>query len=238
MKSSIKEEGPVFSLAVIVVPLAIVLLMWFVFWGEFRFNENFTDLGVYPRTIRGLRGVLFSPFIHANLEHLYNNSIPMLVLLAGLFYFYRPVAWKVFFIIYLFSGLGTWCIGRESYHIGASAIVYGLVAFLFFKGIWSGHYRLVAFSLIVVFLYGSLVWGTLPLDPGMSWEGHLSGFLSGFLLAFFVKRKIPRPTTYAWQRKDFREDEDPFLRYFDKDGNFIEKLEIDDDAIDEQEERL
>lgn len=221
---SLKEKDFGFSLQVLLVPLATVLLMWLVFWAEFRFRENLTEFGVYPRSFTGLRGVLFSPFIHSSLEHLFNNSIPFLVLLAGLFYFYRPVAWKVFLMIYLFSGLGTWLIGRESYHIGASGIIYGLAAFLFFKGIWSKHYRLTAFSLIVIFLYGGLIWGTIPLDPGMSWEGHLSGLVSGLLLAFFVKRNIPKPAKFEWEQEGFREDDDPFLRHFDKDGNFIEEL--------------
>ncbi len=237
MHSSNKKQDFGFSPQVLIFPLATVLLMWMVFWSELSFRENFTNLGVYPRTLKGLRGVLFSPFIHANLEHLYNNSIPFLVLLAGLFYFYKSVAWKVFWIIYLFSGLGTWFIGRESYHIGASGIIYGLASFLFFKGIWSKHYRLTAFSLIVIFLYGSLIWGTMPLDPQMSWEGHLSGFLSGVVLAFFIKRNIPKPVRYDWEREDFRESDDIFMQHFDINGNFIEEFpEMKQNDADDEDE--
>lgn len=198
--------------------------MLLVFWFELRFGFNFTPHGILPRKISGLQGIVFGPFIHSSLEHLYNNSIPMIVLSAGLFYFYRPVSGKVFLWLLLLSGLGTWLIGREAYHIGASGMIYALAAFLFFKGIWSGHYRLTAFSLIVIFLYGSLIWGTLPLDPGMSWEGHLSGALSGLILAFVIRKDILKPEKYEWQKPDYEEENDPFLRHFDENGNFIEEL--------------
>ena len=219
-----------FTTGVIAYPLAFVVLMWLVFWFELRFNFNFTSNGVLPRTFSGLRGIIFSPFIHSSLEHLYNNSIPLVALMSGLFYFYRPIAWKVILLIGLFSGIGTWAIGREAYHIGASGIIYGLASFLFFKGIWSRYYRLTAFSLIVVFLYGSLIWGTMPLDPDMSWEGHLSGFFSGTLLALFIRQNIAKPQKYEWEKIDYNENDDPFLRHFDEDGNFIEFLPEDQDA--------
>ncbi|MGB3775835.1 MAG: rhomboid family intramembrane serine protease [Leeuwenhoekiella sp.] len=202
MKTYGEPEPFKFTIGVILYPLLMVFIMLLVFWFELRFNENFTPHGILPRSVSGLQGIVFSPFIHATLQHLYNNSIPFIVLTGGLFYFYREVAWKVFIFILLFSGMGTWLIGREAYHIGASGMVYGLAAFLFFKGIWSGHYRLIAFSLIVIFLYGSLVWGTMPLDPGMSWEGHLCGFLSGMLLALSIKQKIPTPIKYNWENPD------------------------------------
>ncbi len=222
-----------FNPGVIAYPLAFVIVMWLVFWFELRFNFNFTSNGILPRTLSGIQGIVFSPFIHSSLEHLYNNSIPLMALMTGLFYFYRPVAWKVILMIALFSGIGTWAIGREAYHIGASGMVYGLASFLFFKGIWSKYYRLTAFSLIVVFLYGSLIWGTVPLDPGMSWEGHLSGFLSGTLLALFIRQNIARPKKYEWEKVDYNEEDDPFLKHFDENGNFIEILPEDEIGSDE-----
>ncbi|WP_031426273.1 rhomboid family intramembrane serine protease [Flavimarina sp. Hel_I_48] len=239
MKSHSETNHFKFSLTVLAYPLALVFVMLIVFWYELRFHENFTPHGIMPRTFSGLQGILFSPFIHATLQHLYNNSIPFIVLTGGLFYFYRAVAGKVFVLLFLFSGIGTWIIGRESYHIGASGIVYGLAAFLFFKGIWSGYYRLIAFSLIVIFLYGSLVWGTMPLDPGMSWEGHLSGFASGLFLAYFIRQKIPKPVKYEWENPDFNAENDDFLRHFDKDGNFIEFLpEEEEDTIEDVTSRV
>ena len=211
-----------FSIGVVLYPLIVVLSLWLVFWFELRFGYNFTPFGVKPREISGLVGIIFSPFIHSTLSHLWHNSVPTLVLIAGLFYFYKPVAWQVLFWIVLGSGLGTWLIGRDAYHIGASGVVYGLASFLFFKGIWSKHYRLTAFSLIVVFLYGSLIWGTMPIRDGMSWEGHLSGFLTGLILAFVFKAKIAKPVKYVWETEAYNPEDDPFLQQFDKDGNFID----------------
>lgn len=221
-----------FTPEVVWVPFAFVLLIWLVFWFELKFGFNFTPYGVLPRTLKGIVGIFFSPFIHSDLSHLWHNTVPAVVLTGGLFYFYREVAWKVLVIIIIGAGLGTWLIGREAYHIGASGVIYGLAAFLFFKGIWSKNFRLTAFSLIVVFLYGSLIWGTMPLQEGMSWEGHLSGFLSGTILAFVIKSKIARPTKYVWESENFKEEEDPFLRQFDANGNFIDPIDEDDENSD------
>lgn len=219
-----------FTTGVVLYPLIGVLTLWLVFWFELKFGYNFTPYGVLPRDLKGLLGIIFSPFIHSNLSHLWHNSVPVLVLMAGLIYFYKPVAGRVLFWVAIGSGLGTWLIGREAYHIGASGVVYGLASFLFFKGIWSKHYRLTAFSLIVVFLYGSLIWGTMPIRDGMSWEGHLSGFVTGLVLAIVIKSKIAKPVKYVWETEAYNPDEDPFLQQFDKDGNFIDPtLEEDDD---------
>ncbi|MEP3211014.1 MAG: rhomboid family intramembrane serine protease [Maribacter sp.] len=211
-----------FSNAVLVAPLMAVLLIWFVFWMELHFKINLNDFGLYPRRFSGLQGIFFGPFIHGSLEHLYNNTIPLAVLLASLFYFYRQVAFKVILFGLLFSGLITWVIGRPSYHIGASGIIYLLASFIFFKGIFTKHYRLVALSLVVVFVYGSLLWYIFPMKDGISWEGHLGGFLTGLAMAFFMKASIPQTKKFAWEQEDYNEKEDEFLQHFDEDGNFIE----------------
>lgn len=214
-----------FSNAVLVAPLLAMLTIWFVYWMELRFQTNLNDFGLYPRRFSGLRGILFSPFIHGSLEHLYNNTIPLALLLASLFYFYRGVAIKVLLLGVLFSGLITWGIARPSYHIGASGIIYLLASFIFFKGVFTKHYRLVALSLVVVFIYGSLLWYIFPMKDGISWEGHLGGFLTGLGLAFFVKARIPSPKKFAWETEGYNEEEDEFLQHFDEDGNFVETVE-------------
>lgn len=215
----------VFSTGVVAYPIAFVLLIWLVFWFEVRFGFDFNNFGVYPLTLKGLRGIIFSPFIHGSIQHLYHNTIPLFVLSMALFYFYRPIAWKIIAYGILLSGFLTWCIGRPSYHIGASGIIYVLVSFTFFKGVFAKHYRLIALSLLVVFLYGSMVWYTLPIDESISWEGHMSGLLTGLFFAFVFKNNIAKPPKYVWEEPDFNEDDDPFLKHFDKDGNFIENLE-------------
>ncbi|WP_053972115.1 rhomboid family intramembrane serine protease [Mangrovimonas sp. ST2L15] len=219
-----KEDSFQFSNGVVVYPLLFVLSIWVVFWAEVRFGFNFTRLGIYPLAVKGIPGIALSPLIHSGLTHLLHNSLPLLILSAALFYFYRPIAWKVIIFGILLSGFMTWLIGRPSYHIGASGLIYVLVSFTFFKGIFAKHYRLIALSLMVVFLYGGMIWYTFPIKDEISWEGHLSGFLVGLFFALVFRKQIAKPKKYEWEKDDFNEDDDPFLKHFDADGNFIEQL--------------
>lgn len=212
----------------VLVPLALVLLIWSVYWMEVANGLNFNHLGIAPRSFLGLRGLVLSPFIHGSLRHLYNNTIPLAVLTAMLFYFYRNSAWTVILWGLFLSGLVTWALGRDSYHIGASGLIYVLASFIFFKGIFTKYYRLVALSLIVVFLYGSLLWYIFPVKEGMSWEGHLGGFLAGIFLAMVIKHTGFSRTSYIWEQDDFDADEDPFLKHFDADGNFVPSEELEE----------
>ncbi len=223
-----------FSNAVVLVPLMAVLVIWSVYWVELVQQLNFNKYGIYPQTFSGLKGIIFSPFVHGSLKHLYNNTIPLAVLLAALFYFYNKIAWKVVLWGILLSGFLTWCIGRPSYHIGASGLIYVLASFTFFKGVFVKHYRLIALSLVVVFIYGSLLWYIFPVKDGISWEGHLGGFMTGLFLASVIRSKVPLPSKYDWEREDFDEESDVFLKQFDADGNFIElqpEESITDDNI-------
>src|SRR5690606_9723682 len=214
-----------FSGGVIIYPLLFLLFVWMVFWFEGRFGFNFSNYGIYPRSLEGVKGVFLSPLIHGSLKHIYHNTIPLFVLSMALFYFYRPIAWKVIVFGILMSGFLTWCIGRPSYHIGASGLIYVLVSFTFFKGVFSKYYRLVALSLLVVFLYGSMIWYTMPIDEGVSWEGHLSGLVTGFLFALFFKGQIVKPKKYVWEQDNYNEADDPFLKHFDEEGNFIDHIQ-------------
>ena len=211
-----------FSNKVLLAPLIAVLAIWTVFWVEVRFGLNFNDFGIHPRRLSGLKGVLFGPFIHGSLEHLYNNTLPLAILTGFLYYFYSRAAGKTLILGILISGVMTWLIGRPSYHIGASGVIYVLASFIFFKGILSRHFRLVALSLVVVFIYGSMIWYIFPIKDGISWEGHLSGFLSGLLLALTIRVQVPNERKFDWEKEDFDEDDDPFLKHFDEEGNFIE----------------
>lgn len=214
-----------FYTGVIGYPLFFVLLLWYVFWAQIEFFPAIKRLGIIPRTVEGLKGIVFSPFIHASVEHLYHNSIPLFVLMALLFYFYRKIAWKVIVLGILLSGLITWCIGRSGDHIGASGLIYVLVSFIFFKGIFAKYYRLVALSLLMIFLYGSLIWYVFPVKEGISWEGHLGGFITGFFFSLIFRKPIAKPEKYEWQHPEYNEDDDPFLKHFDEHGNFIEHIE-------------
>lgn len=229
-----QQDNFKFSTGVIAYPILFVLIIWIVFWVEFRFGIRLKDMGIQPRTIVGLRGVVFSPFLHSNMQHLYHNTIPLFVLSAALFYFYRKIAWQVIIYGILISGFLTWCIGRPANHIGASGLIYVLMSFTLFKGIFSKHYRLIALSLLVVFLYGSMIWYVFPIKENMSWEGHLSGLLVGLFFAIIYRKSIARPKKYVWEQDDYNEDDDPFLKHFDEHGNFIENVLPDDDEIEER----
>ena len=218
-----RTKGLYFSPEVILYPIVLVLTMWVVFWAEIRFNWDFNFLGIYPRKFSGLRGIIFGPFVHSNLKHLFNNSMPLLVLSTALCYFYRNIRFKVLIWGLLLSGIFTWLIGRPALHIGASGVVYMLASFLFFKGIFSKQFQLTALSLVVVFLYGGLLWYVLPIDPQISWEGHMSGFGVGLVLAMLFKEVPVENKKYEWEREDYNPDEDEFLQQFDEDGNFIER---------------
>lgn len=219
-----KEAPFEFKPIMLISTLGLVLLIWFAFWADIRFDLNMRNLGIFPRRLEGLAGIVFTPLVHKDLGHIANNSISLLALLSMLFYFYQKISWKVLFWGVVLSGLATWLIGRPAYHIGASGVVYVMVSFLFFKGIYSKYYRLIALSLIVVFLYGGLLWYVFPIDPKISWEGHLSGFFVGFLLAVLIKSRVEPEKKYKWEQEDYKEEDDPFLRHFDEDGNFIEHL--------------
>ncbi|WP_396184140.1 rhomboid family intramembrane serine protease [Flavobacterium sp.] len=218
-----KQKPFLFSTSVIAWPLFFVLAMWIVFWVEVRFKVDFDDYGILPRSWSGLRGILLSPFLHGDIKHLYNNSIPLLFLIALLRYFYREVSLQVLIFGILVSGLGTWIIGRESYHIGASGLIYVLVSFIFFKGVQTKYYRLVALSLVIVMLYGGTIWYIFPeVDNQISWEGHLAGFITGFLFSILYKaEKYKKPIRYEWEKPNFNPELDPFMKHFDENGNFV-----------------
>ena len=211
-----------FTKAVILLPLFFVLTLWLVFWYELQFQHNLSHFGIYPREVYGLKGILFSPFLHGDIEHLANNSVALLVLLPILRYFYKEQSFVVLFLGILFSGLGTWLLGRPSYHIGASGLIYALVSFIFFKGVFTKYYRLVALFFTIVILYGGSVWYMFPnVKEGISWEGHLAGFIVGLALALVLKTpQFSKPIFYEWEKPDFNPEFDPFMKYFDEKGNF------------------
>jgi len=226
------EKDFKFTNSVIGLPLFFVVFLWFVFWLEIRFDFDFVQNGIYPRTFAGLQGVLFSPFIHADMEHLYNNSIPLLILLAALQFFYAEQSKRVIGYGILVSGCITWVIGRENYHIGASGLIYVLFSFVFFKGIQIRYNRLVALSLAVIVIYGGLVWYVFPSpeitgNKSISWEGHLGGLLTGFFLSLVYKTpKYKKVIKYDWELPDFDPSEDKFMQRFDVNGNFVNLPEI------------
>lgn len=221
-----QEKNPFkFTTLTIALPLYFVLFLWVAFWFERKFGFNFVKYGLIPRSFSGLKGILFSPFIHGDFKHLFNNSAPLFVLLVTLFYFYRKTALKVLIYGTLLTGLLTWFIGRDSSHIGASGIVYLLFGFTLISGIISKYHRLTAVSFMVIFIYGSMIWYIFPMDEKISWEGHLSGLLIGVLLAIIYRKKSPKKHQYAWEKDNYVKDQ--FDLSFDEDGNYIPPAPIE-----------
>jgi len=191
----------------IIIPGIFIFFMWMVKIIEVLFETDFSQFGIYPLTINGLPGIIFSPFIHRDFNHLFNNTLPLLFLSVALFYLYSEVAIKVFIWTFFLTGLLVWFGGREAWHIGASGLVYGLASFLFFSGIIRRYFRLVALSLLVVFLYGEMVWGIFPgVYKDVSWESHMLGFFSGIMLAIVFRKQGPQMPVYEWMEEEVEGD--------------------------------
>jgi membrane associated rhomboid family serine protease len=172
----------------LIFPVLFLVIMWINYAVFYFLNSEMSVIGIKPLSLSGLIGIIGSPFAHGGLKHIASNSMSFAVLGLMLFYFYRLIAYRVFLLNWFISGILLWLGGRESIHIGASGIIYGLAFFLFFSGILRKNKQLGSISLIVVFLYGSMFWGMLPQNGNISWEGHLFGALSGFALAWYYRK--------------------------------------------------
>jgi len=212
-----------FTPSVWIVPCFLLILIWSIFFFENSFNIDLSSHGILPRRFSGLQGIIFSPFLHGDLNHIANNSFPLFILTVALIYFYRDISLKILYYGILVSGLITWLIGRNSFHIGASSLIYVLVSFIFFKGMITQYYRLMALSLTVVMIYGGMIWYVFPqVDNHISWEGHLSGLITGFAFASYFKTPdYKKAIQYPWERPDFNPEEDAFMKHFDENGNFV-----------------
>lgn len=177
------REGVIYS-------MGFIMILWFVKSIEMIMSLELGFLGILPRNLTGTIGIITSPLVHGDVMHLLSNSFPLLLLGIGVVYFYNKIAKTVFIWIYLLTGIWVWIVAREAYHIGASGIVYGLVSFLFFSGLFRRDVRSVAVSLVVVFLYSGMLAGLFPTNSAVSWESHLLGAFAGIFCAFYF-RNIP-----------------------------------------------
>lgn len=199
------------------ISLVLIGVIWSVFIIDEAFGLRLGQYGLRPGSIPGLIGVITAPLLHANFQHILSNTLPMLIAMTAILYLYPNSALRVIPLVWVGSGALSWLIGRPNLHIGASGLIYGLLAFVFISGILRRDLRSVSVSLLVGFLYGSMVWGVLPTRPHMSWEMHLSGALIGVMLAFVFQKWDRVPVLrYEWEDDDSvpdwypeKEDRDP-----------------------------
>jgi len=195
-----KQEQQRFSGSLIFSGI-LLLILWMVKVIELSFDTSFSEFGILPQSASGLRGILFSPLLHADVKHLSANSVPFFVLAAGLFYYYGKKSYLILLLSWLITGFWVWVFANDTgIHIGASGVVYALAAFHFTGGLLRREPRMMAFSMLVVFLYGGLVWGMFPkfYPENISWESHLLGALAGVVLAFAFRSEGPQRKVYHW----------------------------------------
>jgi membrane associated rhomboid family serine protease len=193
------------------ITLGFVVLLWIIEFVNGVLGLGLQRLGVHPRELAGLPGILLAPLLHGGLPHLATNSLPLLILGTVMLHLYPNSAVKVIPAVYLGPGIAVWLFAREStVHIGASGLIYGLVSYVFVAGVIRRDRRAIAASLLVSFLYGSLFWGVFPIESGVSWETHLAAALIGVALAIALRRlDLPPLKRYSWEdEKDEDEDQD------------------------------
>lgn len=173
----------------IVPPLRLVFLMWLLFTIQLYSHIDLGFLGIKPQTLHGAIGILTAPLIHGNLSHLVSNTFPVIFLGSAVYLFYDRIASAVFLQCYFFTNILVWIFGRSDYyHIGASGLVYALASFLIFFGIFRRNFRSMIISIMVLLVYGGLVYGILPRSTYISWESHLMGFLVGLGSAYTMSK--------------------------------------------------
>lgn len=168
------------------VPLYMISISWVLEMGQFLIPVLYVvdQFGIWPRDWVGLLGIFLSPFLHGGFAHLLSNTFPFIFLFAAILYFYQKIAWKVLAFIWFFTNIAVWLFARYANHLGASGLVFGFAAFLFFSGFFRKDFISLVVSLVVYIFYGSMAIGVLPLNPMMSYESHLAGAIGGSIAAY------------------------------------------------------
>ena len=179
----------------ILCPFSFVCLLWIVYFLGNNISYNIALLGVHPLDMKGLIGILTAPLIHLDFDHIFSNSTSLFVIGFGLCILYKRKAISIFFFIYILSGLWGWFLARGGYHIGASGLIYGMYFFLITSSFVKRERKIIAFSMLITFLYGAIVWGFFPIFfPGknISWEIHTTGAIAGVVAAFYFRKDGPQ----------------------------------------------
>lgn len=170
---------------------SFIVLLWLIeIIDQLLFRQSLDNFGVHPRSLIGLWGILWAPFLHRGFQHLIANTGPILVL-GTIIMISRSV--RDFFItsliVILVGGFGTWLIGpADSVHLGASGLIFGYFGFLLISAYFERSCRSIAIALVVLLLYSGIIWGVLPQGNGISWQTHLFGFVGGWIAAYALNQ--------------------------------------------------
>ena len=208
-----KQEEKRDIVIAIAYPLAFVALLWVVYFVAQVSTFDFALLGLHPLDVKSLTHIFTAPLIHLTFDHISSNSLSFIVIGFGLSFLYQRKSIFIFLFIYFTSGLWGWFFARGGYHIGASGLVYGMFFFLVTSAIIKREKRTMAFSLLITFLYGAIVWGFFPVffpDKNISWEMHTTGAIAGVVAAFYFKEAGPQKEIFPDDDADDAEDENPY----------------------------
>jgi membrane associated rhomboid family serine protease len=176
------------------IAVGAIAVLWAVYVLNFALPIDLRQLGIMPRSVAGLRGIVAAPFLHVDIQHLVANSGALFILLIVSLSYQRSITLKALLIIMLLGGGMVWLFGKGgAVHIGASGIIFGLIGFLMCLGLVRGDWKALIISIVVTILYGSALYSLLMYIPGTSWSGHLFGFLSGVLAAWWTRNAGKRP---------------------------------------------
>ena len=182
--------------------ISFTATLWLIKIIESVIGVNLFNYGIYPGQLSGLSGIFLAPLIHVSFTHLFTNTAALLILGTALLYGYPKSAKIVVPALYIGTGLAVWLFARPAYHVGSSGLTFGFMFFVFTIGVIRWDRRAIALSMIVFFLYGSMIWGIFPGNADISYESHFFGGLIGFLLAFLLKNYDPYSPEkkYSWEK--------------------------------------
>jgi membrane associated rhomboid family serine protease len=207
-----RHTGSARSKALLTIAIGLALgfvgLLWLIHLMTWGLGLDPWPFGLRPREGSGLIGIITAPLVHSDFGHLFANSVPLATAGAAMLFVYPQSSLRVLPVIYLATGVLVWLFGRSSVHLGASGLVYGIVSYMLVAGLLRRDRRAVAISLLVVFMYGSLAWGMLPVQPGVSWETHSAAAAIGALFALWLRKlDVPPPRRYTWEHEAYEDDE-------------------------------
>ncbi|MGB0850745.1 MAG: rhomboid family intramembrane serine protease [Bacteroidia bacterium] len=198
----------------IVWPLVITIAIWIVFFLNMTTVVNLNSFGMHPWDVRGVLGIFTMPFLHANFDHLFSNSVPLVLLMGFIFIYFKKDSSKILALNMLSTGFILLFLGQEgTTHIGASGLVYAFIFFLITHAFLSKNKEMLAAAFILIFLYGSLIYGLFPeygrlIGKNISWEGHLAGAISGVIWGYLFRNTGPQQKTFFHDEDELDDDDE------------------------------